>query len=134
MRCLIAFLIAALLAAPAVAQKAPAQKECPFGFSEREEVVNAIKKASCDDAIGLFEACQTNAGGDTAYGEAVVAVCEPSFVTALKPDRKRAYAAEHKRCDTKYAKREGTMYRSFTAFCHAEVAQKYARRFGKAAR
>ena len=134
MRWLIAFSAVVLLAAPAVAQKAPAQKECPFGYSEREEVVNAIKKASCDQAIGLFEACQTNAGGDTTYGEAVVAVCEPSFIAALKPDQKRAYAAEHRRCDTKYAKRSGTMYRSFTAFCHAEVAQKYARRYGQAAR
>ena len=134
MRCLIAALAVGLLVAPASAQKAPAQKQCPFGYSEREEVTNAIKKASCDKAVELFEACQTNTGGDTAYGEAVVAVCEPSFIAALKPDRKRAYTAAHERCTSKYAKKSGTMYRSFEAFCHAEVAQKYARRFAKAAR
>jgi hypothetical protein len=37
-------------------------------------------------------------------------------------------------CDRKYQNESGTMYRSFTAFCRAEVAQRYARRALKSAR
>jgi hypothetical protein len=36
-------------------------------------------------------------------------------------------------CDRKYQNEEGTMYRSFTAFCRAEVAQRFSRQAGKAA-
>jgi hypothetical protein len=37
-------------------------------------------------------------------------------------------------CDRKYQNESGTMYRSFTAFCRAEVAQRHARRALKGAR
>jgi hypothetical protein len=36
-------------------------------------------------------------------------------------------------CDRKYQNEEGTMYRSFTAFCRAELAQRFSRQAGKAA-
>ena len=35
-------------------------------------------------------------------------------------------------CDRKYRNESGTMYRSFTAFCRAEVAQRYSRQARKA--
>jgi hypothetical protein len=36
-------------------------------------------------------------------------------------------------CDRKYRNEEGTMYRSFTAFCRAEVAQRYSQKARKVA-
>jgi len=35
-------------------------------------------------------------------------------------------------CDRKYRNESGTMYLSFTAFCRAEVAQRYSRQALKA--
>jgi hypothetical protein len=37
-------------------------------------------------------------------------------------------------CDRKYANEQGTMYRSFTVFCRAEVAQRYSRQALKSPR
>jgi hypothetical protein len=36
-------------------------------------------------------------------------------------------------CDRKYRNQSGTMYLSFTAFCRAEVAQRYSRQVLKTA-
>ena len=47
-------------------------------------------------------------------------------------------AEERKRelgvCDRKYRNKSGTMYISFTAFCRAEVAQRYSQQMRKAAK
>ena len=37
-------------------------------------------------------------------------------------------------CDHKYDNESGTMYRSFSAFCRAEVAQRYSRQARKTSR
>jgi hypothetical protein len=41
------------------------------------------------------------------------------------PARERAYQQDRKACQSKYALKEGTMYRSAATFCEAEVAVKY---------
>ena len=113
-----------LLAIPALA------KDCPvpdFGLEAREE---AIRKAStCKRAMEIMEACAYGAGGDTGLGSAVRERCEPEFLPKLRKAEKRAYDSEQKRCDQKYARQSGTMYRSFTAFCQAQSTVNYARRF-----
>ena len=59
--------------------------------------------------------------------------CERDFLAKLTAQQKRAYEAARKACDRKYARRQGTMSISFTAFCKANVARSYSRRFGNAA-
>ena len=106
-------------------------KECPvkeFSLDARED---AIRKApSCKEALEIMEACAYGAGGDTGLGGAVHERCEPEFLPSLSKAQKRAYDREQKRCDAKYARQSGTMYRSATAFCQAKSAVTYARRFG----
>jgi hypothetical protein len=117
-----------LLAAPALA------KDCPvpdFGLDAREE---AIRKApTCRQAMQIMDACAYGAGGDTGLGTAVRERCEPEFMPKLSKAQKRAYDREQKRCDDKYARRSGTMYRSFTAFCQAKSTAAHAAKFGATA-
>ena len=52
--------------------------------------------------------------------------CERDFLTKLNKAQKRHYQVEQKRCERKYSRRQGSMYRSAEVFCLAEVANKYA--------
>jgi len=72
--------------------------------------------------------------GDIHLGEAVEKKCDADFLARLKPPRKAAYQREMDSCDRKYRNESGTMYRSFTAFCRAEAAQRYSQRALKSAR
>jgi hypothetical protein len=101
----------------------------------QEETVAAISATSgCDKAMKLFEDCAYTASGDVLLGEAVEKKCEVDFLPRLSAIERRAYQGELKRCDDKYRHKEGTMYLSFTAFCRAEVSQRYARQGRKASR
>jgi hypothetical protein len=110
-------------------------KDCPvqeFGLEARED---AIRKAStCRQALEIMEACAYGAGGDTGLGAAVRERCEPEFVSKLDKARRRAYDREQRRCDRKYARQSGTMYRSITAFCQAQSAVAHAGKFGATAK
>ena len=101
----------------------------------QEETVNAISATSgCDKAMKLFRDCAYTASGDVLLGAAVEKKCEVDFLRGLSATQKRAYQGELKRCDEKYRNKEGTMYLSFTAFCRAEVSQRYARQSRRASR
>lgn len=117
-------------AVPGVVSAAPKDpKECPRPFSDREQITADLAAArSCTAAVDLFAACQGGASGDIEYGDIVVKRCERDFLGGLTPAKLRTYRDAHKQCGRKYAKQSGTMYRSFEAFCHAEVAQTFARR------
>lgn len=106
-------------------------EECPTldGDERRQLLKNA---PSCDRSIKLFEACAYGASGDVELGAIVVEKCEGDFVGKLSKAERKAYDAKLKRCRGKYAKQSGTMYRSFEAFCAAEVAQGYSRKALKA--
>ena len=106
-------------------------KECPVRDATLEAREDVIRKApTCRRALQLMEACAYGASGDTGLGGAVHERCEPEFLPTLSKAQKRAYDREQKRCDDKYARQSGTMYRSFTAFCQAQSTVAYARRFG----
>jgi len=109
------------------------QKDGPHAHFESEEIVASIGKAACKAALEIFEACAGGASGDTEFGEAVTGRCERDFVSKLTKAQKSAYDREHERCDRKYAKKEGSMYISFAAFCRAEVAHKHALQYGTTA-
>ena len=99
-----------------------------------DEIVDAINATSgCAKAMKLFADCEFGASGDVDLGAAVERKCEADFRAGLKSPQKALYQREMRVCDRKYRNESGTMYLSFTAFCRAEVAQRYSRRALKAA-
>ena len=114
---------------------APARAEdCPAKSTGMDDIVAAVNDArSCEGAMKVAEACAYGASADVQFGAAVEKKCEGDFLGNLKAPQKRAYAREMGVCDRKYRNESGTMYRSFTAFCRAEVAQRYSQHALKAA-
>jgi hypothetical protein len=99
-----------------------------------DDVLVALNEAAnCDRAMKVFEACEYGTSGDVQFGAVVEKKCERDFLTRLTEPQKRLYQREMTACDRKYRNQDGTMYRSFTAFCRAGVAQRYARRARKIA-
>ena len=99
-----------------------------------DEVVDVIKAAhGCGSAMKIFNDCSLGTSGDIRMGEAVENKCESDFLGKLKASQKQAYQREMTVCDRKYRNESGTMYRSFTAFCRAEISQRYSARALKAA-
>jgi hypothetical protein len=112
-----------------------ATMECPAKSTQMDDIVAALKAAKgCDAAMKVFQACQYGASGDVQFGEVVEKKCEADFLDRAGAARKHAYKRELDACDEKYRNQSGTMYRSFTAFCRAKVAQRYSERALKAAR
>ena len=99
-------------------------------LDETVEAINATP--GCDRAMKLFEACEYGTSGDIHLGAAVEKKCEADFLNRLTAPQKLTYQREMRICDRKYESENGTMYRSFTAFCRAEVAQRYAHQALKA--
>lgn len=100
----------------------------------QDEIIDTINAQSgCARAMKVFQECEFGASGDVLLGAAVETKCEADFLSGLGGSQKKAYASELKRCDAKYRNESGTMYRSFTAFCRAEVSQRYSRKALKAA-
>jgi len=93
------------------------------------EVINAAP--GCERAMKVFEACEFGTSGDIHLGAAVEKKCEADFLKRLKAPQKLTYQREMRGCDQKYENESGTMYRSFTAFCRAAVAQRHARSMRK---
>jgi hypothetical protein len=100
-------------------------------LDEIVETINATR--GCERAMKLFQDCEFGTSGDIHLGAAVEKKCEGDFLSRLKAPQKQAYQREMGVCDRKYRNESGTMYRSFTAFCRAEVAQRYSQRALKAA-
>jgi hypothetical protein len=94
-----------------------------------DEIVEAINASpGCERAMKLFQDCEFGTSGDIHLGAAVEKKCEGNFLGRLKAAQKQTYQRELSVCDRKYRNESGTMYRSFTAFCRAEVAQRYSQR------
>jgi hypothetical protein len=108
------------------------KEECPtLDHKEIEELLG--KAPSCQRALALFEICQFGASGDVSLGAIVTHKCEGDFLTKLNGAQRRAYQREQQRCQRKYSKQDGSLYRSFEAFCGANVARNYSARFLKTA-
>ena len=100
-----------------------------------DEIVEAINATvGCEPAMKLATDCQLGTGGDTQLGAAVEKKCEADFLGKADAAKKQAYKRELGVCDRKYRNQSGTMYISFTAFCRAEVAQRYSQQMRKAAK
>ena len=122
-------LVLSLSAGPAVAAV------CLDKSMTIDEIVEAINAtAGCEAAMKLATDCQLGTGGDTQLGAAVEKKCEADFLGKADAAKKQAYKRELGVCDRKYRNQSGTMYISFTAFCRAEVAQRYSQTMRKAAK
>jgi hypothetical protein len=109
-------------------------EDCPAKTNQMDDILVALNEApSCDRAMKVFEACEYVASGDVQFGAVVEKKCEIDFLARLKNPKKQAYQREMRVCDRKYRNESGTMYRSFTAFCRAMVAQRYSRQALKVA-
>ena len=114
----------------AVATANAATLDCPT--REGDKVLDLLDQApTCEKSLTLFEACGYGSSADVALGEAVIRKCEGDFLTQLSNSQHQSYDREQMRCWRKYRKESGTMYRSFEAFCRANLAKDYARRFRK---
>jgi hypothetical protein len=107
-------------------------EDCPAKSTQMDDIIAAINAApGCDRAMTIFEACEFGTSGDVQFGAAVEKKCEGDFLGQLAVPKKQAYMREMRVCDRKYRNESGTMYLSFTAFCRAEVAQRYSQRARK---
>jgi hypothetical protein len=123
------------LALVLIGGSAHAAEECPAKSRDMADIIAVLNAApGCDRAIKLFEACEYGASGDVQLGEVVEKRCEADFIGRLRPAQQLSYHRELRGCDRKYRNKSGTMYVSFTAFCRAEVAQRYSQRALKAGR
>lgn len=121
----------AISIASSAAKDAAKKEECPT--LNHQEIEDLLRRApSCQRAIALFEICQFGSSGDVSFGAIVTEKCEADFLGKLSAAQRRAYDREQKQCARKYASEDGTMYRSFEAFCGADVARNYSARFLKA--
>ena len=135
--------LAALAIISALAPTPTVALICLHKSTTMDEVIEIISAApSCERAMAIFTDCQMSTSGDLHLGEAVEKKCESDFLGRLKPSQKAAYQREMDACERKHRNRDGTMnpafngtmYRSFEAFCRAEIAQRYSRRALKSAR
>lgn len=109
-----------------------AAEECPT--SGLEEIEKVLREApTCKRSLQLFQVCSFGASGDVSLGAAVTERCEKDFLATLKTAERKAYDRGQAQCARKHRHQSGTMYRSFEAFCGAQLAEKYASRLQKAA-
>jgi hypothetical protein len=120
---ILAVVITALSVAPAPAAV------CQGKSMTLDEIADVIKTApTCGAGMAIFRDCQLGSSGDLALGAAARETCEADFLAKLPTPQKHVYQREIRACARKYAGESGTMYRSFEAFCSAEVAQRYSQR------
>ena len=94
-----------------------------------DETVDVIKAApTCEASMKLFQDCSYSASGDVSLGAAVREKCEADFLSQLKDPQKHVYQRGQRACLRKYVHESGTMYVSWSAFCGAELAQRYSQR------
>jgi hypothetical protein len=99
---------------------------------DRSTLEDVLAQApSCAAAYKMFEDCALGGSGDVPLGDTVQEKCEGGFLSKLDAAKKSAYNKQLAACDRKYAKREGTMYRSATAFCRAGAARDYAKKYAR---
>ena len=80
----------------------------------------------------LFRACATGASGDTARGKIVVAKCEGEFLSKLRLSQIEYYLLGKYECMDKCGDPNGgSSACPEVAFCLAELAQNYSRRFSR---
>src|ERR1019366_2570547 len=119
--CMALAVVLSLATAPALAAV------CQGKSMTLDDIVDTIKATSgCERAMKVFQDCEFGTSGDLRLGATVENKGERDFLGRLGAQEKQAYQREMLVCDRKYQNESGTMYRSFAAFCRADVAQRYS--------
>lgn len=116
-----------LVCAPAVAQDS-----CPVpeAGGDPEKILAAINEASdCTSAADLARSCASGTSVDVGLTSAAIQRCEKDFARITRAERAMYTQLSH-RCEKKYAKERGTMYRSAASFCRLDVAATFSNVFG----
>jgi hypothetical protein len=111
--------------------------ECPIDWpvntvedALKDPVEDALKTApSCKSAVDLFWACGTGGTRDAVRAQTVREKCEPDYVRA-KPLRRGAEREVETCWRTAFRDfgPEGSMYRSWAAYCEADAHDRYSGR------
>lgn len=102
--------------------------DCPVERNG-DAISAALEKApTCAAAQKLFEDCAYVASIDSMFGGIVTEKCEKDFLTKLSATQRKSYNGQKVACSRKYAKQEGTMYRSFEAMCISTLAVRNSKR------
>lgn len=110
-------------------QRKPASIECPEAGTDGalEKTVSMIKAAaSCYEADQIATQCGWGSSADTQIAGAAGDVCANAFRGKLTPEDKKMYQALIKKCQKKYAGKQGTIYISGEAFCEEGVGKLFS--------
>ena len=101
--------------------------ECPVKDTmDGEKIISTIAAAkSCYEASTVAESCAWGSSMDVQFVGAALKTCEKDFTKISKSNR-AMYNALVSDCGKKYAKQQGTMYVSMTAFCSLSVAKTFS--------
>lgn len=114
-----------LVSAPALAQDS-----CPVPGGDAEKIVAAINGASsCWSAVSLTRSCSFGTGVDIGLTSAAITLCEKDFAKITRSER-AMYTHLTRRCEKKYARERGSMYRAAAAFCRMDVAATFSNVYG----
>jgi hypothetical protein len=123
--------MAVLAVLPSIAGSPALAAVCLDKSMTLEEIVDTINASpGCERAMKVFEDCEYGASGDVQLGRRDE--MRGGLPVPAQGVAEESLCRRPRRCDAKYTNKEGTMYRSFTAFCRAEVSQRYSRQALKA--
>jgi uncharacterized protein YecT (DUF1311 family) len=105
-----------------------AQDPCHLGVGNLADTVkNALRaQESCSAAADLLHKCAWGSRADTGFAPIAIEKCEAEFLDKLSEAGKDNYRTEVQLCGYEYARRKGTLYRSATVLCQADVAARFA--------
>ncbi len=91
-----------------------------------ERIAAAIGKSkTCDQAAKIAESCAFGDSKDLHIAAPADEFCRKT-IKDLKPEDKTMWEALSQKCSDKYDTHQGTMYRSFAAFCRLNVTKLFA--------
>ena len=85
-----------------------------------DHVVASMSGKACNEAAEIARACALGASGDSVIAGAAVKICKSDFATHQADGE--LFTTLAKRCASKYAKQQGSLYVSAAAFCQLDVA------------
>ena len=131
-----AFLLTALFVVAASAVSIAKAAECPittFDGDYTQKVIDAVTaEKTCESASAVAESCAMGSTLDVQITSPALTKCEADFKAVIKKSAvlESTYTRLQKRCGDKYAKAEGTMYRSANSFCSLNVSRLFSELYG----
>jgi len=108
-----------------------AHAECPVDAFDGEKILKAVEDAqTCKEASSVAQNCAYGSSFDVATTSIAILKCEQDFEVYTAP-LGGAYNTLISECGAKYENEQGTMYRSFAAFCALSVAEFFSETYPK---